>query len=99
AEMLQRFGLANSREGITKHGIHEVEHPECGLAIGVNPVSQVIETLLLHHRLARWPRPWIQVVTPNSRRSAARSIGLVRPRRARASAASNRAALAGERSR
>src|SRR5690606_26971457 len=70
-----------------------------GFAVGVYPVAEVLQALILEHGPSGGPGARAQGVTPSSRRSAARSIGLVRPRRARVRAASRRAALAGDRSR
>src|SRR5688572_1380270 len=100
-KMLEWLGFADANEGITQYRVHQVEHPKGGLPFDFHPVAQILQALVLERCLAPRPRLGAQRSSsrPSSRRRAARSVVLVRPRRARVSAASSRTAFCGDRSR
>lgn len=99
--MPEMLGFADAPVRVAKRGFREIEHPKGGLAVGVDPIPKVLKQLVLEDRLAFAPAAPAQAPSarPMSRRSAASSLLGVRPRRARARAASNRAAFFGDRSR
>lgn len=99
AEMLQVLRLADASCWISKGCLHQVKDAECGLPVGIHPVAEVLQALILDDRAARTLGTRAQGRTPRSRRSMAKSAGLVRPRRARVRAASRRTAFSGERKR
>lgn len=39
--VLERLGFADGSEGIAEDRLDEVEHAECHVAVGVDPVSEV----------------------------------------------------------
>lgn len=98
-EVFQVLRLADSIERIAQCGLHQVEHSEGRLPVGVDPVAQILQALVLEDGTSSRSRSGIQGAIPDARRNAARSADLVRPRRARVSAARRRAAFAGDRRR
>src|ERR1035437_7833322 len=82
-EVLQVFRFADAGEWIAEGGLHQVEHPERGLSVRVDSISEILQALVLERCAPSGSRARSQGVTPNSRRNAARSVVLVRPRRPR----------------
>ena len=101
AEVFERFRLANAGEGISQNRLDQIEDAERSLAIGVDPVAEILEAFVLQDCGPGALGPPAQDASdnPSSRRSERRSVGLVRPRRPRVNAASNRTAFSGERRR
>jgi len=97
-EVLQRFWFADAVERISETRFHQVEHSERGLAVGVDPMAEILQAPVLDDGPSCPLRSRTQDFASSVRRSAVKSIGLVRPCRARVSAASNRTAFSGERS-
>ena len=81
AEVFQMSGFADIAAGIAKCGVHQVEHPERRLAVGVDPMAKILQALVLDDCTPSRPRAGTQDATPSSRRRAATSGDLVRPRR------------------
>lgn len=50
AEVLQGLRFADAGEGILEHRFHEGKDPHCHLAIGVHPVSEILQALILKDR-------------------------------------------------
>lgn len=101
AEVFEVFRLAEPAVRVSQRGLDQVPDPERRLAVGVDPITQVLEAFILEDGFALAPGAPVQApaTRPSSRRRAARSFAGVRPRRARVRAASNRAAFVGERRR
>ena len=101
AEMLERFRLAESAEGVPQDGFHQIEHPKRGFSVGLDPMAEILQALVLDYRVAPGPWPGAQpsFSSLSSRRRVARSVAFVRARRARVRAASSRTAFWGDRSR
>ena len=101
SKVFERFWLANAGEGISQNRLDQIQDAERRLAIGVDPVAEILEAFVLQDRGPGALGPPAQDASdnPSSRRSARRSVGLVRPRRPRVNAASNRTAFSGERRR
>lgn len=101
AEVLERFGFANANEGVSQDCLDQIQRTQGSLAVCFDPVAEIFEAFVLHDGgpPAFGAPAQDASSSPSSRRSARRSAGLVRPRRARVSAASNRAAFCGDRRR
>ncbi len=101
SKVFERFWFANAGEGISQNRLDQIQDAECSLAIGVDPVAEILEAFVLQDRGPDAPGSLFQDAStnPSSRRSERRSVGLVRPRRPRVNAASNRTAFCGERRR
>ena len=99
AEILEVVGLPNAARGIPERRLHQVQHAQRGLPVGIHPEAQVGETLLLEYRVPRALGRHAQGDTPSSRRSVAKSVAFFRPRLAPVSAASKRTAFSGDRRR
>jgi len=55
-KMLERLGLANPGEWLTQHGLDQIQHPQGNLAIGLNPVAEVLAEFRVENSLSRSPR-------------------------------------------
>jgi len=100
-EVLEMLGFADAALRIAERGFHEIEDSQGSLAVRVDPVAEVFEELGLEDRfsLALGTLGQGSPARPSSRRSVARSLAGVRPRRARFRAARSRAAFLGDRRR
>ena len=98
-EILERFRFPDSTCRFAQNGVHQIEHSQCSLSIGVNPVAQIVEAFALNHSDAPLLDARSQGASPNSRRRVTKAIESLFPRRARVIAANRRAAFSGERSR
>jgi hypothetical protein len=101
AEVLEMRRLTDATVRIAERGVYQIECAQGSLAVRVDPVPEVLEELVLEDGFPLALATLCQgsSASPSSRRSVARSLAGVRPRRAPVRAASRRAAFFGDRRR
>ena len=94
-DLLKRFRLADSVEGVAARCLDQLEQPKRYFPIGFNPRCKIGQKVAIEERLT------LSGLTqsPTSRRNSSIVILRSRPRFARRMAPSNRLALFGDRSR
>ena len=50
SEVFERFWLANTGEGISQHCLDQIQDAQGSLAIGVDPVAEILEAFVLQDR-------------------------------------------------
>ena len=102
---LERFRLADATSRVSKDSLHEIEHTQSCLSIGLDPVAEIFPELGLEDcdpiREFGLSRTHSEMASarPRSRLRSSSEAGVPSPSSARSSAAAKRLAFRGERNR